>query len=156
MWKELWYLIKLLFSSPTDQKVEIVEMKHFPFEGYLAMSWCGKIITRKPEKAKDAVVLNHERIHLEQALKLLENSKQKTWLKFYWEYIKEWIKGGPIMAPASAAYYTIPFEMEAYGNEHDFNYKVTKDSWKKYEIKDRKETYKKHRDNWREFCKNLV
>lgn len=156
MWKELWYLIKLLFSNPTDQKVEIVKMKHFPFEGYLAMSWCGKIITRKPEKAKDVVVLNHERIHLEQALKLLENSKQKTWLKFYWEYIKEWIKGGPIMAPASSAYYTIPFEMEAYGNEHDFNYKVTKDSWKKYYIKDRKETYKKYRDNWREYCKNLV
>jgi hypothetical protein len=46
--------------------------------------------------------------------------------------------------------------MEAYGNEHNPNYKVTANSWKKYEIENRKETYKKHRDNWREFCKNLV
>lgn len=150
MWKELWYLIKLLFTDLTDQKAEIVEMKHFPFEGYLAMSWCGKIITRKPWKITDKVI-NHERIHLEQA-----NQLGETWLKFYWEYIKEWIKGGPIMAPASSAYYTIPFEMEAYGNEDDFNYKVTKDSWKKYDIKDRKQTYRDNKYNWRTFCKNLV
>lgn len=156
MFKELWYLIKLLFSNPASQKVEIVQMKHFPFQGYLAMSWCGKIITRKPEKTKDSVILNHERIHLEQALKLLENSKQKTWLKFYWEYIKEWIKGNPLIAPSSSAYYTIPFEMEAYGNEHNFDYKVTENSWRWYIINNRKDTYKKNRNNWKQFCKNLV
>ena len=131
----------------TDQ-VEIVKMKYFPFQGYLAMSWCGKIITRKPEKIS-AVVKNHERIHLWQAL------QYKSWLAYYREYLKEWIKGGPIMAPASAAYYTIPFEMEAYGNEHDFNYKVTANSWKKYEIENRKETYNEYRYNWREFCRSL-
>jgi hypothetical protein len=60
------------------------------------------------------------------------------------------------MAPASAAYYTIPFEMEAYGNEHNPNYKVTANSWKKYEIENRKEIYNKYKYNWREFCKNLV
>ena len=130
-------------------QVEIVKMKHFPFQGYLAMNWCGKIITRKPEKIS-AIVKNHERVHLWQAL------QYKSWLAYYWQYLKYWVKGGPIMAPASAAYYTIPFEMEAYGNEHDFDYKVTANSWKKYEIENRKETYKKYRDNWREFSKNLV
>lgn len=154
MFKELWYLIKLLFSDISNQKAEIVKMKHFPFEGYSAMSWCGKVITRK-DNVSDKV-LNHERMHLEQALKLVENDKQKTWLKYYWQYLKYWIKGNPIMAPASSAYYTIPFEMEAYGNEHNFDYKVTANSWKKYEIENRKETYKKYRYNWREFCKNLV
>ena len=44
MIKELWYLIKLLFSPLSDQ-IDVVQMKHFPFKGYLAMSWCGKIIT---------------------------------------------------------------------------------------------------------------
>ena len=131
----------------TDQ-IEIVKMNHFPFQGYLAMTWCGKIITRKPEKIS-AVVKNHERIHLWQAL------QYKSWLDYYWQYLKYWVKGGPIMAPASAAYYTIPFEMEAYGNEHNFDYKVTANSWKKYEIENRKETYKKYRDNWREFCRSL-
>ena len=116
-------------------------MKHFPFQGYSAMSWCGKIITRK-DKVSDKV-LNHERIHLDQALELAKLEKTSTWLTYYWQ------------APASAAYYTIPFEMESYGNEHNFDYKVTANSWKKYEIEDRKETYKKHRDNWREFCRSL-
>lgn len=150
MWKELWYLVKLLFTDLTDQKAEIVQMNHFPFSGYLAMSWCGKIITRSPEKITDKVV-NHERIHLEQALQL-----GGTWINYYWKYLKYWIKGGPIMAPASAAYYTIPFEMEAYGNEHDFDYHPVADSWKLYEIDNRKQTYKDNRYNWREYCKNLV
>lgn len=153
MFKELWYLIKLLFSPLTDQ-IELVEMKYFPFKGYSAMSWCGKIITRKPLVSQR--VFNHERLHLEQALKLVENDKQKTWLKYYWQYLKYWIKGNPIMAPASSAYYTIPFEMEAYGNEDDYNYHPVNNSWKLYELEDRKETYKKHRDNWKQFCKDLV
>lgn len=153
MFKELWYLIKLLFSPLTDQ-IELVEMKYFPFKGYSAMSWCGKIITRKPLVSQR--VFNHERLHLEQALKLVENDKQKTWLKYYWQYLKYWIKGNPLMGPTSSAYYTIPFEMEAYGNEDDYNYHPVNNSWKLYELEDRKETYKKHRYNWKQFCKDLV
>lgn len=153
MFKELWYLIKLLFSPLTDQ-VELVQMKYFPFKGYSAMSWCGKIITRKPLVSQR--IFNHERLHLEQALKLVENDKQKTWLKYYWQYLKYWIKGNPIMAPASSAYYTIPFEMEAYGNEDDYSYHPISNSWKLYELEDRKETYKKYMHNWKQFCKDLV
>lgn len=151
MIKELWFLIKTLFSPLSDQ-VEVVQMKYFPFQGYSAMSWCGKIITRKDTSDR---IINHERIHLEQALQLAKQEKSSSWLTYYWQYLKYWIKGNPLIAPASSAYYTIPFEMEAYGNEHDFNYKVTENSWKKYEIKNRKKTYKKHRDNWREFCRSL-
>lgn len=153
MIKEFWYLIKLLFSSVNDQ-VEIIKMDYFPFKDYIAMSWCGKIITRK-DNISDRII-NHERIHLEQALKLIENSKQKTWLKFYWKYLKDWINGNPIITPASSAYYTIPFEMEAYGNEDNYNYHPTKDSWKVYKIKNRKQIYKNNRYNWKEFCKNLM
>lgn len=152
MIKELIYLIKLLFSPLTDQ-VEVVQMKHFPFQGYSAMSWCGKIITRK-DNVSDRVI-NHERIHLEEALELAKLEKTSTWLIYYWQYLKYWIKGNPITAPASSAYYTIPFEMEAYGNEHDFNYKVTANSWKKYELKHRKKVYKEYRFNWRDYCKSL-
>jgi hypothetical protein len=32
--------------------------------------------------------------------------------------------------------------MEAYANENNYDYKVTANGWKKYEIKDRKKTYK--------------
>ena len=153
MVKELWFLIKTLFSPLSDQ-VEVVQMKYFPFQGYSAMSWCGKIITRK-DNTSDRII-NHERIHLEQALQLAKQEKSSSWLTYYWQYLKYWIKGNPLIAPASSAYYTIPFEMEAYGNEHDFNYKVTENSWKKYEIKDRKKTYNSNRYNWRLYCINLV
>ena len=129
-------------------------MKHFPFRGYSAMSWCGKIITRK-DYILDTTY-NHERIHLEQALEIAKIEKSKNWITYYWQYLKYWIKGNPIINPASSAYYTIPFEMEAYANERDFYYKVTENSWKNYEIKDRKQTYRENRDNWRNFCKNLV
>jgi hypothetical protein len=57
-------------------------MKYFPFEGYSAMSWCGKIITRK-DKVSDKVI-NHERIHLDQALELAKSEKTSTWLTYYW------------------------------------------------------------------------
>lgn len=153
MIKELWFLIKTLFSPLSDQ-VEVVQMKYFPFQGYSAMSWCGKIITRK-DNISDRII-NHERIHLEQALQLAKQEKSSSWLTYYWQYLKYWIKGNPLIAPASSAYYTIPFEMEAYGNEDDYNYHPVNNSWKLYELEDRKETYKKHRDNWKQFCKDLV
>ena len=153
MIKELWFLIKTLFSPLSDQ-VEVVQMKYFPFKGYSAMSWCGKIITRKDKVNK--TIINHERLHLEQALQLAKQEKSSSWLTYYWQYLKYWIKGNPLIAPASSAYYTIPFEMEAYGNEDDYNYHPVNNSWKLYELEDRKETYKKHRDNWKQFCKDLV
>ena len=151
MIKEFWFLVKTLFSPLSDQ-VEVVQMKYFPFQGYSAMSWCGKIITRKDTSDR---IINHERIHLEQALQLAKQEKSSSWLTYYWQYLKYWIKGNPLIAPASSAYYTIPFEMEAYGNEHDFNYKVTENSWKKYEIKNRKKIFKENRHRWRYYCKNL-
>lgn len=36
----------------------------------------------------------------------------------------EWVKGNPICHPASSAYYTIPYEMEAYANEGNPDYPV--------------------------------
>lgn len=150
MIKELWYLIKALFNPLTNQ-IEVVKMKYFPFPGYSAMSWCGKVIIKR-DTVSDKII-NHERIHLEQALQIAKQENTNTWLTYYWQYLKYWVKGNPF---SESSYYTIPFEMEAYGNEHDFDYKITKDSWKKYEIKDRKQTYRDNKYNWRTFCKNLV
>lgn len=144
MIKELWYLIKLLFSPLSDQ-IDVVQMKHFPFKGYLAMSWCGKIITR--ENNLSTIAINHERIHLEQALQF------KSWVKYYLVYLYYWTLGNPF---SKASYYTIPFEMEACGKELDFDYNPTKNSWKKYKIKDRKKTFNAYLYNWRQYCRKLV
>lgn len=76
--KELWQLIKMLFSSkPGDfDTPELLAMKHYPFKGYRFMMWCGRMIYRAENKenidrymqtyaGKES--LTHETIHLRQA-----------------------------------------------------------------------------------------
>ena len=141
MFKELWALIRLLFkSNPIDIKgsVEVLDMKHFPFKGYKAMSWCGYIIHRIGTSDIDNKTIAHETIHLNQA------KRSGSWIKYYWQYFIEWLKGNPIIAPASSAYYTNPFEMEAYANQHNKEYidNYHGQFLHCYVIKDRKKTYK--------------
>lgn len=98
MMKELWQLIKMLFSSkPGDfDTPELLAMKHYPFKGYRFMMWCGRMIYRAENKenidrymqtyaGKES--LTHETIHLRQAQVI------GSWVKYYWRYFVEWIKG---------------------------------------------------------------
>lgn len=140
-------LAKMLFHRTSEQKkLELVVTKHFPFKGYKCMMWCGRIVARKYIEVSETTK-RHERIHLRQA-KLYSH-----WWKYYLRYVWEWLKGNPLTHPSQSAYYTIPFEMEAYGNEHKLVYIPTKDSVKRYTIKNRKATYREHRKNWRVYCK---
>ena len=87
--KELWQLIKMLFSSkPGDfDTPELLAMKHYPFKGYRFMMWCGRMIYRDENKenidrymqtyaGKES--LTHETIHLRQAQAI------GSWVKYYW------------------------------------------------------------------------
>lgn len=47
--KETWWIIKQLFTKVKADKVEYKHMDHYPFSGYSAMSWCGYLLSRKPE-----------------------------------------------------------------------------------------------------------
>lgn len=139
---ELFNLIKWLFiSRPGSKKeLEIVQMKYFPFSGYLAMSWCGKLITRNPEKIDESTV-RHETTHLKQA------QRYPLWVFYYIVYVYEWIKGKPLVTPSNSAYYTIPFEVEAYANEDKPGYNENYDKTllkSKYTFKDRKNLYKQY------------
>lgn len=62
MLKELWTLIKMLFASrPSDvvgKGMEVIEMKHFPFKGYKALSWCGRIIHREGTSEVNKITMN--------------------------------------------------------------------------------------------------
>lgn len=151
--KELGVLIKMLRSNPNEKDdMEVVVMKHFPFSGYSAMMWCGCIVTRKQAYEVKEQTRRHERIHLLQARYM------GSWVKYYLKYVWEWLKGDIIWCPASSAYYTIPFEMEAYGNDWRDSYTPTPETTKRYDIKDRKETYKKNSDrlqDWRDYCSKL-
>lgn len=151
MMKELWILVKMLFASKPSyiDKVEVVDMRHFPFEGYKAMYWCGSIIHRIGASEVDEKTIRHETFHLLQA------KEHRSWIRYYVKYIREWLKGNPFFAPGISAYYTIPFEMEAYANEDNPDYIVTDKSWKRYSIKNRKRTYKDNRYEWKKYIKSL-
>ena len=161
--KELFTLGKFLFADrPSDyNELKPYPMKYFPFKGYKYMMFCGKLIYREEDKDRIEhemstdgfmVYSNHETIHLKQA------QVKRTWISYYITYVWEWIKGNPITKPIQSAYYTIPYEMEAYGNEQDMNYTLNYDgsNLKYYKIKDRKKTYKEHRLDWKDYCKSIL
>ena len=162
---EIITLIKMLFTSnPSDfLEVELMPMKHFPFRGYKFMMWCGRIIYRaeneediKKEMNTEAWknIIRHETIHLQQALNYAKNS----WVRYYWRYFVEWLKGNPIIRPSKSAYYTIPFEVEAYALEETKDAEVYYDMdllKGKYTLKNRKQTYKEHCKDWKHYVKTL-
>lgn len=163
MIKELFILIRMLFGSkPKDiEDVELFGVWHFPFKGYKYLMWCGRIIFRletlelrerewKTESFR--ISKNHELIHLAQA------KACGSWVKYYWRYFVEWLKGNPLINPASGAYYTIPFEVEAYANQDNFEYWKNYDgnNLKKYTLKNRKKLYREiGRENWLNYIKGL-
>ncbi len=162
---EIITLIKMLFKSkPSDFfEVELMPMKHFPWWDYKFMMWCGRIIYREEKKAVIERYMQmssgkrskrHETMHLRQA----ENQAGDSWVRYYWRYFVEWIKGNPIIHPSSSAYYTIPYEVEAYALEETEGAELYYDMdllKSKYTLKDRKQTYRDHRDNWKSYVKTL-
>ena len=162
---ELFTLIKMLFASkPSDIfEVQLMPMSHFPWWNYKFMMWCGRIIYRKEKEevikrhmqmSSGKKSKRHETFHLCQA----QNHARDSWVRYYWIYFKEWIKGNPIIHPASSAYYTIPFEVEAYALEETEGAELYYDMdllKSKYTLKNRKQTYRDHRDNWKSYVKTL-
>ena len=157
---EIITLIKMLFKSrPSDFfEVELMPMKHFPWWDYKFMMWCGRIIYREEKKAVIERYMQmssgkrskrHETMHLRQA----ENQAGDSWVRYYWRYFVEWVKGNPIRHPSESAYYTIPFEVEAYALEETEGAEYLLKN--KYTLKNRKQTYRDHRDNWKSYVKTL-
>lgn len=145
MIKELIYLIKLLFTKVSNS-LEIVRLKHFPFKNYVAMMWCGKLITRESEIPY--VVKNHELIHLKQA------QAKGSWFKYYLSYIWEYIKHLPF---PDIAYFTNPYEMEAYANERNYIQNYDPKNIERYKIKHVKKKYKSYSDvrDWFNYIRTL-
>ena len=162
MIKELWTLVKMLFASDPKkkEKVSLLGMDCFPFKGYKYFMWCGYMIyrndmydRRQKEWPTDKFKTDerHEQIHLEQARKC------GSWMKYYRKYLWEWLKGNPVINPASSAYMTIPWEIAAYANQDNPDYlkNFVDDSDKRYNLKGRKSVYRKYRSSWIEYIKTL-
>ena len=114
--KELWQLIKMLFSSkPGDfDTPKLLPMKHYPFKGYRFIMWCGRMIYRAENKenidrymqtyaGKES--LTHETIHLRQA------QVTGSWVKYYWRYFVEWVK--ETLSAILRVRHIIPFRMKS-------------------------------------------
>lgn len=165
MIKELFVLVKMLFNDkPSNIKETVLMgMNHFPFKGYSYMMWCGKMIYRndKYERRKQEwdtdcfkVTRNHENIHLLQA------KMCGSWIKYYYKYLIEWLRGNPILHPSSSAYMTIPWECEAYANEENMEYckNYNGSNVKKYTFKGRKKLYRQvggTSSDWKAYVKSL-
>ena len=162
---EVFTLAKMLFGrKPSEiEKVSLLGMDHFPFRGYKYLMWCGRMIyrndmydRRQKEWPTDAfkVSENHEQIHLMQA------KAAGSWVKYYWRYFIEWLKGNPLVHPSTGAYYTVPYECEAYANEQDMDYTRNYDesNLTKYTLKYRKRLYRSlgcNAHKFKEYLKSL-
>lgn len=73
------------------------------------------IILKEDSLKDDTVLINHERIHLQQQRELLI-------LPFYLLYISEWLLRTVLYMDSYRAYQNISFEREAYANEADMQY----------------------------------
>ena len=75
----------------------------------------------------DEVVLNHEKIHLAQ--------QKELWIiGFYCLYVYYWLLAKYKGSTSLSSYLNIPFEREAYENENNMYYLITrkKNSWQRY------------------------
>ena len=155
MIKEFWILVKMLFCSKPRDFSELVyyKMKYFPFPGYSAMTWCGRLIY-KESVSRNIITWTHENIHLAQA-----KTNHSSWLSFYLSYLWSWLIGF-IFLGWRGAYLTIPEEVEAYANEDNPGYWKTypwnnlksKYSWS---LKERVRLYKEHKTEWKTWIKSL-
>ena len=155
MIKELWILIKMLFTEkPSDMllrdDLEVVLMNHFPFKKFRYMMWCGKCICRPDKQAaivrfmsmiagKEACT--HEHGHGIQAESGHGNNSILYYLSYYWH----WFKHNPFVYPSSACYYLNRYEVEAYAQQHNPEYwkNYTRTNLRgKYSIKNAKKKYK--------------
>ncbi len=93
----------------------ILVIKQFFHKDYVGLSLWPFIILKEIRLREDAVLINHERIHLKQQLEMLI-------LPFYLLYIMEWLLRTLIYRDSYKAYQNISFEREAYQNEDNLAY----------------------------------
>lgn len=152
------------------QELDVVFNYFIPFGNYLAMTFFGKIWIRHKHKAKwnadelkgnNKKTKNHEMVHVKQAI-----LKKNSWFLFYLAYIWQYIKNAPIINGLDMPYKMVAFELEAYGNEYDYQYnekyKNGTTNWKLYDkltLKEKKKFYKNYKEqkiSYNSFIKNNI
>ena len=113
-------------------KLKRVYCKHFPFSGYLALTWCPWVFIREGVRQRYTPTVNrHETTHAYQQLECL-------WVLFFAWYLIEWFIKIPIcFFVGKDAYRSISFEQEAYANQGKVDYNKSRKhyAWMKYIFK---------------------
>ncbi|MEP1487012.1 MAG: hypothetical protein ABJL44_09125 [Algibacter sp.] len=100
----------------------IVVSKYLVPKGYSGLAFFPFVFLKRKDLCYDAVLLNHERIHLKQQLELLI-------LPFYIIYLIEFLVRLMLYKNWDLAYKNISFEREAYTNESNFQYIKQRRFW---------------------------
>lgn len=132
-------------TNTNGTKIKVLCEYKLLFKGYI-MTLFGRIATRrtrlvmekyfKTKSGKETI--NHESIHIDQEQRL-----PLGWVTYYivyfWYYIIMLLR----YFNHDMAYKTIPFEIEAYENDSNYDYLDNPTDWKRYRmnLKDRKDYY---------------
>lgn len=108
-----------------------IYLKHFPFKGYLALTFCPWVFIREDLKYKyDDTVDRHETTHALQQIETL-------WILFFLLYGLEYVCKLVLTFSHEKAYKAISFEQEAYEHEAELFYNSVRKhyAWIKYVFK---------------------
>ena len=101
----------------------LIVSKYLIPKGYRGMTVFPFVILRENDAKQDAVLVNHENIHIRQQMELLV-------LPFFIWYFVEYLFRLIQYRKHRMAYRNISFEREAYANEKDLNYLQKRSFWK--------------------------
>jgi hypothetical protein len=101
----------------------LIVSKYLIPNGYRGMAVFPFVILRDREDAENAVLINHEKIHLRQQSELLV-------LPFFVWYLADYMVKRIRYRDKNKAYRNIVFEREAYANEKDLGYLKSRLFWK--------------------------
>lgn len=134
--------------------MKIINNKYLPFGRFDVMNILGFLFIKENTKLSNKL-LNHEAIHTEQQIEIMTVSALiavllSNWYYSFWYllivialpiiiYLLAWIIE-LLLPPYDSAYKDSPFEREAYANEDDMEYLITRVpfAWVYYILKDRR------------------
>lgn len=100
----------------------LIVFKYLTPKGFRGLTFYPFVFLTHKEDKLNAVLVNHERIHIRQQLELLV-------LPFYLWYGIEYLFRLAQYKDRKKAYYNISFEREAYQNEKDLSYVKQRSFW---------------------------
>ena len=105
--------------------MKIIYNNIIPFPGFKAINLFGVLFVRNGCTMSESDI-NHEMIHTAQM-------KEMGYVLFYLWYLVEWLGKLAKLRDSNKAYRAISFEREAYGNEKNLIYTITraKYAWRK-------------------------